>query len=208
MFVADSGNNRVQRFRSGGTIIALKDAMPGRPAGLRLHRRRRSHARRRSSSTTTANNANGLANARAFFADPGSGYSLAETVPASWDLTSATCSDGSPPSNIDVLSGEVVTCTFTNRKRGQIVVVQDSQPDDPQDFDFTAGGGLSPSSFQLDDDGDNGNDLSNTQVFADVVPGFGLLGVPDHAGGLAVGRHGVLGRHLAQPTSTSRPAKS
>ena len=44
-------------------------------------------------------------------------------------------------------AGETVTCTFTNRKRGQIVVVKDATPDDPQDFAFTAGGGLSPASF-------------------------------------------------------------
>ena len=56
----------------------------------------------------------------------------------------ATCDDGSPVSNIDVAPGEHVTCTFTNRQRGAIVVVQDSQPNDPQDFSFTAGGGLSP----------------------------------------------------------------
>ena len=50
--------------------------------------------------------------------------------------------------------GETVTCTFTNQKRGSIVVVKDAQPNDAQDFAFTAGGGLSPASFQLDDDAD------------------------------------------------------
>jgi hypothetical protein len=44
----------------------------------------------------------------------GSGYVAAETVPANWALTSATCSDGSPVTNIDVAGGETVTCTFTN----------------------------------------------------------------------------------------------
>ena len=78
---------------------------------------------------------------------------------------------------------EVVTCTFTNIRRGRIVVVQDSLPDDPQDFDYTAGGGLTPSTFQLDDDGDNSNALSNTQAFDDVVPGSGYS-VADDAGGL------------------------
>ena len=57
-------------------------------------------------------------------------------------------------SNIDVAAGETVTCTFSNRKRGEIVVVKDSLPNDPQDFAFTAGGGLSPASFSLDDDAD------------------------------------------------------
>src|ERR671925_419284 len=45
---------------------------------------------------------------------PGSGYSVAETVPTGWNLTSSTCDDGSPVSNIDVGAGETVTCTFTN----------------------------------------------------------------------------------------------
>ena len=108
---------------------------------------------------------------------PGSGYSLAETVPSGWDQTGATCDDGSPIANISISAGETVTCTFTNRKRGQIVVVKDAQPNDPQDFAFTAGGGLSPASFQLDDDADA--TLSNTRTFANVVPGIGLLGIRD-----------------------------
>ncbi|MGH3118504.1 MAG: prealbumin-like fold domain-containing protein, partial [Gaiellales bacterium] len=51
------------------------------------------------------------------FADltPGSGYSVAETVPDGWSLTSKTCDDGSPPEAIDVSAGETVTCTFTNK---------------------------------------------------------------------------------------------
>ena len=68
-----------------------------------------------------------------------------DAVPAGWDQTRATCDDGSPVSNIDVAPGETVTCTFANRKRGQIVVVKDARPNDPQDFSFTAGGGLVPS---------------------------------------------------------------
>ena len=54
---------------------------------------------------------------------------------------------------------------------GTIVVVKDAQPDDGQDFSFTAGGGLSPTSFVLDDDADSG--LSNQQSFT-VAPGSGF----------------------------------
>ena len=54
---------------------------------------------------------------------------------------------------------------------GQIVLVHDSQPDDPQDFAYTAGGGLSPTSFSLDDDADG--TLSNSRTFADVPAGSG-----------------------------------
>jgi hypothetical protein len=45
----------------------------------------------------------------------GSGYAAAETVPANWELVSATCDDGSPVGNISVSPDETVTCTFTNR---------------------------------------------------------------------------------------------
>mgnify|MGYP006172655983 CR=1 FL=1 len=45
-------------------------------------------------------------------------------------------------------------------------VVKDSVPDGPQNFSFTAGGGLSPETFQLDDDSDP--TLSNTRTFASV----------------------------------------
>jgi hypothetical protein len=51
------------------------------------------------------------------------------------------------------------------------VAVKDAQPDDPQDFSFTAGGGLSPASFSLDDDANA--TLSNTRTFGDVAPGSG-----------------------------------
>src|SRR4029079_18839574 len=77
--------------------------------------------------------------------------------------------DGSPVSSVDIAAGENVTCTFTNRKRGTIIVAKNAQPNDPQDFSFTAGGGLSPSSFALDDDSDP--TLSNTKTYSNVTPG-------------------------------------
>jgi hypothetical protein len=54
---------------------------------------------------------------------------------------------------------------------GTVTVVLDSVPDDAQDFSFTAGGGLSPSSFQLDDDSDG--TLSNIRTFGNLAPGSG-----------------------------------
>src|ERR671937_625906 len=83
---------------------------------------------------------------------PGNGYSVAETVPSGWDLTSSTCDDGSPVTNIDVAAGETVTCTFTDRKRGTILVKKVTNPSpDPSNtsFSFPAGGGASPPSFSL-----------------------------------------------------------
>ncbi|HLA15541.1 MAG TPA: hypothetical protein VJZ72_01460 [Candidatus Limnocylindrales bacterium] len=82
--------------------------------------------------------------------DPGE-YSVSETMPAGWDLTSATCSDGSPVSAIDLDPGETVTCTFTNAKRGHIIVDKVTNPAaDPQSFAFDAGGG-SYADFALTD---------------------------------------------------------
>jgi hypothetical protein len=52
----------------------------------------------------------------------GSGYSAAETVPAGWTLESATCDDNSPVTNIDVAVGETVTCTFTDKTRGSVLI--------------------------------------------------------------------------------------
>ena len=114
-------------------------------------------------------NTNGSINTRTFQVAPGSGYSLSQAPPTGWE-TDATCSDGSPVTNIDVAPAETITCTFTNRRQGRIVVRKDAQPDDPQDFTFTAGGGLSPSSFSLDDDGDPGNGTSDTRTFDNLSP--------------------------------------
>ena len=68
-------------------------------------------------------------------------------MPDGWDLTSATCDDGSPVTNIDVSSGETVTCTFNNVQRGRIVVVKQVLPDgsaETFDFDPSWGAELHP----------------------------------------------------------------
>ena len=71
------------------------------------------------------------------FLQPGD-YSVSETEPTGWDLTSATCSDGSKVDAIHLQSGEVVTCTFTNRQRGSIIVKKVTQPStSTQQFAFT-----------------------------------------------------------------------
>jgi hypothetical protein len=84
---------------------------------------------------------------------PGSGYNAAETVPAGWDQTSATCNDGSPVTNISVSPGEVVLCTFTNTKRARLLVDKVTLPaGDPQQFSFSSSGpGGHSQSFSLAD---------------------------------------------------------
>lgn len=49
-------------------------------------------------------------------------YTVAETIPAGWTQTSATCSDGSPISVIDLADGETVTCTVTNTKEARLTL--------------------------------------------------------------------------------------
>jgi hypothetical protein len=54
-------------------------------------------------------------------------YSVAETpVPANWQLTSFTCSDGSNPAAIDLGVNETVTCTATNTlNQGALAIHKD-----------------------------------------------------------------------------------
>ena len=53
---------------------------------------------------------------------PGDGYSVSESIPDGWRQVSATCSDGSPVSNIDLAAGETVTCTFVNQQLATLIV--------------------------------------------------------------------------------------
>jgi plastocyanin len=93
----------------------------------------------------------------------GSGYSVTETVPSGWDLISATCTDDSPVDNIDISPGETVTCTFSNRQRGTIVVEKQTEPHGASGtFEFSDDIGA-PLTFSLSDDG--------IQPFTNVVSG-------------------------------------
>ena len=99
---------------------------------------------------------------------PGTNYTVAETLPAGWDLQSAICSDGSSVDAIVVSANETVTCTFTNVKRGSITIVKAANPKLADDFSFISS---SLGNFLLDDDGSNTNALSNTKVFTDLQAG-------------------------------------
>lgn len=99
---------------------------------------------------------------------PGAGYSIAELLPAGWVQTSASCSNGSPVTNITVDPGETVTCTFVNTRLGQLIVrkVTDPDPDPTQrSFAFVAGGGLLPGTFVLKNGGE--------KVFDNLMPRAG-----------------------------------
>ncbi len=112
---------------------------------------------------------------------PGS-YSLSEgALPSGWTLSSLVCTDpdggssvnlGTRTATIDIDPGESITCTYTNSKSGSIVIIEDSIPNDAQDFSYT---GTGPSGynfgggFSLDDDADP--TLPNTRTFADLAVG-------------------------------------
>jgi hypothetical protein len=101
--------------------------------------------------TTTGPGAAG-ADSRTFGNLAAGTYDAAETVPANWNLTSATCDDGSAVSAIGLSAGETITCTFVNeRERGAIKITKlrkhaaDGPGDHPQPgVTFTINGGELP----------------------------------------------------------------
>ncbi|HEU5264215.1 MAG TPA: hypothetical protein VFU34_06225, partial [Gaiellaceae bacterium] len=98
-------------------------------------------------------------------------YSVAETVPAGWDLQSAVCNDGSPANAIVLAAGETVTCVFTNVKDANIVVQKQTNPDgDPQSFAF--GASYDANGFSLSDGESNnsGTLLPGTYSVSETVP--------------------------------------
>ncbi len=119
----------------------------------------------------------GINNLHTVLVNPGSGYNLflQQRDPGDWSQRSAICSDGSPVTNIDVAPLEEVTCTFTyDQPSSRITVVEDSLPNDSQDFGFTfrEPGFPAHAVHVWDDDGNSTNDLSNARSFV-VQPGSG-----------------------------------
>jgi hypothetical protein len=89
-------------------------------------------------------------------------YSVSEVnIPAGWDLTSATCNDGSDPSAISLQEGETVTCVFTNTQEqpGVIIIEKQTYPDgSPQSFEFNPSYG--PNFYLADDEMNNSGPLA------------------------------------------------
>ena len=125
------------------SIVAVKDATPQRPAGLQLHGGRRPFSGELPARRRLRRDALQHAHVRRR-RRPAPATRWRRRCPRGGTQTGASCSDGSSVSSIDLAAGETVTCTFTNRKLGQITVVKDAIPNGAQDFPFTAGGGLTP----------------------------------------------------------------
>ncbi len=75
---------------------------------------------------------------------------------------------------VTLVGGDTVNCIFTNEPDpdpGSITIIKDvAGGTNTQDFCFTASGtGLA--NFDLDDDGDNANTLSNTKTFSSLAAG-------------------------------------
>ena len=99
--------------------------------------------------TTAAGNAG--KDSETFSNLPPGTYDVAETVPAGWNLVSATCDDGSDPAAIGLSGGETVTCTFHDaREKGAILITKTRKHaaaggDDPHPgVTFTVTGGELP----------------------------------------------------------------
>ncbi len=103
-------------------------------------------------------------------------YSVAEiNIPNGWSLVSATCSDGSDPSAIDLSANESVVCTFVNEELsyepGFIVVEKQTDPDGVNEiFEFSSSFG--PNFFLGDGETYNSGPLvPGTYVITEIDPG-------------------------------------
>lgn len=135
--------------------------------------------------TTTAAGAAGKDSESFSDLDPGT-YDVAETVPANWNLESATCSDGSDPASIGLSPGESVTCTFTNaRELGAIEITKTRKhaasglgvdhPHAGVDFVITGGGLTEAITVTTDDTGV----ACATGLLVSALPGVGLYTITE-----------------------------
>ena len=98
--------------------------------------------------------------------DPTPGYDLTglSCEVSTGGTSTATTSLTTRTATIDLDPAETVTCTYTNRKRGTIIVEKQTDPDGLTDsFGFTAASPLSPGTFSLLDDG--------TRTYSNLIPG-------------------------------------
>ncbi len=65
-------------------------------------------------------------------------YTINYDVPRGWDMVESSCDDGSPPGAIFLDGGEGVICTFKYARRGFIFVDVETNPRDPQEFQFVS----------------------------------------------------------------------
>ncbi len=94
-------------------------------------------------------------------------YDVAESVPAGWELTDSSCSNGDDPSAVTLGDGDDVTCTFENFKPMPSMTVEKSSATTSlsapatvtYDYLVTNTGNVTITGLSLVDDNDN-NDMS------------------------------------------------
>lgn len=119
-------------------------------------------------------------------------YGVAEAVPDGWDLTDATCDDGSEPGAIDLAAGETVTCTFVNTHRGRIIVEKRTDPAQmPDTFVFSPSYG-EPFTLADGEKNDSGPLVPDEYAVSELVPdGWVLEGVECDSEGVRETEDGV-----------------
>lgn len=101
-------------------------------------------------------------------------YTITQGALGGFSLTSLVCDTGESVDlanrrvTISLGAAEHTTCTFTNRSAA-ITIVQDSQPDNGQDFAFSGCQGVACTPFSLDDDSDPA--LPRSVTGAGLTPG-------------------------------------
>ena len=65
-------------------------------------------------------------------------YTINYDVPRGWDMVGSSCDDGSPVGAIFLDGGETISCTFNYARRGFIFVDVETNPRDPQEFQFVS----------------------------------------------------------------------
>ena len=105
-------------------------------------------------------------------------YSVSETTPDGWTLTSTVCTSSvaektQSADNIVLEAGEAVTCTFTNTLKGSLTIQKSAVPKADFPFEFTVSSvetnaPFTPINFMLDDDGKEGTETGNIHDSAKV----------------------------------------
>lgn len=128
-----------------GHVIITKDAIPNNSQDFTFHN---NFSNANPDTFLLDDDSNGtLPDTRDFEVLPGS-FSVSEDAVTGWKQSNTTCSDGSPINNISVSAGETVTCTFTNKKLGSIVLGKNTIGGNGT-FDFVMTGESLPGSVQL-----------------------------------------------------------
>jgi hypothetical protein len=159
-------------FIPNGTIVIVKDAVPNDAQDFRFNLSNNSTISQDFSLDDDSDTT--LPNSQTFSVPPGAWTASELNLPMTgWDFTSLVCVD--PTSNttisgavatINLASNETVTCTYTNTKRGTIIVNKTATGGDATFAYTTTGGSNFPAGFDITTSGGSGS-----QTYTNIVPG-------------------------------------